>query len=261
MDLGLNGKTALVVGASRGLGRAIAIGLCAEGVNVLAASRHPADIEVWRAELPEEQRNRITALQADLKDRASITALADSVLASVGVDILVNNSGGPPTGPVSAFSDEEWIDHFTVMASRFFLLASRLVPGMRVRKWGRVLTVGSSGIMQPIPGLGLSNGIRGAIAGWSKTLSNEVAVDGVTVNMLIPGRIHTDRLDQLDGAAASRDGITVEEVANRSLCNIPAGRYGRPEEFADAAVFLASERASYITGSQIRIDGGMVRSV
>ncbi|MBS1101619.1 SDR family oxidoreductase [Gluconobacter sp. Dm-62] len=261
MDLGLNGKTALVVGASRGLGRAIAVGLCAEGVSVLAAARNPADIEAWRAELPEDQRSRIAAVRADLADRASIMALADSVVATGGVDILVNNSGGPPPGPVSGFSDEDWVTQFTVMASRFFLLASRLVPGMRERKWGRILTVGSSGIMQPIAGLGLSNGIRGAIAGWSKTLSNEVAADGVTVNMLIPGRIHTDRLDQLDGAAARRNGITVQEVASRSLQNIPAGRYGRPEEFADAAVFLASERAAYITGSQIRIDGGMIRSV
>ncbi|GBR68619.1 SDR family oxidoreductase [Gluconobacter kanchanaburiensis] len=261
MDLGLNGKTALVLGASRGLGRAIAAGLCAEGATVLAAARHPSDIEAWRADLPPDQQTQLTAFHADLADRASIVALAERVVRDGGVDILVNNSGGPPPGAISTFSDEDWIAHFTVMASRFFLLASHLVPGMRERKWGRVLTVGSSGIMQPIAGLGLSNGIRGAIAGWSKTLSNEVAADGVTVNMLIPGRIHTDRLDQLDGAAAQRDGLTRDDVARRSLRDIPAARYGRPEEFADAAVFLASERASYITGSQLRVDGGMIRSV
>ncbi len=261
MDLGLDGKTALVLGASRGLGRAIALSLLSEGVRVHAAARRPEDILAWRDTLAPEQRTRVLPLRLDLSDHASVIAAAEAVTAPGGPDILVNNSGGPPPGAVSGVSPETWATQFEIMANRLFLLTNLLVPAMRARQWGRVLTVASSGIVQPIANLGLSNAIRSAIAGWSKTLSNELAADGITVNMVIPGRIHTDRLDQLDQLAADRQGVPVQQVAATSWNTIPAHRYGRPEEFADVVTFLASERASYVTGSQIRVDGGMIRSV
>jgi 3-oxoacyl-[acyl-carrier protein] reductase len=131
---------------------------------------------------------------------------------------------------------------------------------MQARGWGRVITIASSGVVQPIPNLALSNGIRAAVAGWSKSLATEMAPLGITVNMVLPGRIHTDRVDQIDALAASKQGRSVEDIARASMATIPAGRYGRAEELADAVAFLASERASYITGGALRVDGGMIRS-
>jgi 3-oxoacyl-[acyl-carrier protein] reductase len=147
------------------------------------------------------------------------------------------------------------------MVLRVFEITSLCLPAMRDAGWGRVITLGSSGVVQPIPNLGMSNALRSALVGWSKTLSSEVAGDGITVNMVIPGRIHTERVDQLDAAAAKRTGKSVEDIATASRATIPAGRYGKVEEFAAVAAFLASEGASYVTGSVIRCDGGAIKSV
>ncbi|MEM9814438.1 MAG: SDR family oxidoreductase, partial [Pseudomonadota bacterium] len=140
-------------------------------------------------------------------------------------------------------------------------ITARLLPPMRAQKWGRIITVGSSGVIQPLTNLGLSNALRASLVGWSKSLSNDLAADGVTVNMLLPGRIHTERVDELDAAAAKRTGKTIEETREAAMAAIPAGRYGTPAEFAAVAAFLASDQASYITGSQIRVDGGAIRSI
>lgn len=261
MDLGLADRKALVVGASRGLGQAIARSMLNEGVKVYACGRDPAHIHAWGSTLPPAQRERLIPLRLDLADECSVRAAADTVIQAGGVDILVNNSGGPPPCPVTSVEPEVWASQFMLMAGRLFQLTNLVLPLMREKKWGRVLTVASSGVIQPIAGLALSNSIRSAISGWSKTLSNEVAAEGITVNMVIPGRIHTDRVDQIDSIAASRTGLTPQEVAARSHNTIPAHRYGRPEEFADVVTFLASERAAYITGSHIRVDGGMIRSI
>ncbi|GBQ80621.1 oxidoreductase [Gluconacetobacter johannae DSM 13595] len=261
MDLGLNGRTALVLGASRGLGRAVARSLLAEGVAVYAGARNLDAVREWQDALPPEQRARVTPVSLDLSSDASVMSAAETVIAAGGVDILVNNSGGPPPGAVTSLGPDVWTAQFNMMAGRIFLLTNLLLPAMQKKKWGRVLTVASSGIIQPIPNLALSNSIRSAISGWSKTLSNEVAADGITVNMVIPGRIHTDRVDQLDGLAARRRGLTPDDIAAESWSTIPAHRYGRPEEFADVVTFLASARASYITGSSVRVDGGLIRSV
>ena len=260
MDLGLNGKKALVLGASRGLGGAIAAGLGREGVTVYAAARSTGAVEAWAAALPAGS-GAVIPVALDLTDIASIDALADRLLAEGGVDILVNNTGGPPPAAALDAKRADWLTQFEAMAANVFHLTGRLLPAMRDRKWGRVLTIASSGVEQPIPRLALSNGIRSALVGWSKTLAAEVAADGITVNVLLPGRIHTQRVDELDAGAASRAGKSQAEVAAESAASIPAGRYGRPEEFADVAVFLASERASYVTGSKIRIDGGAIRGI
>jgi 3-oxoacyl-[acyl-carrier protein] reductase len=261
MDLGLSGKRALVLGGSRGLGAACARGLAREGATVIAAARNVDDARAWIAKEAPDVTARLSALSLDLSARASVDALADALLKDGGVDILVNNSGGPPPGAASEIGLELWLKQFEAMAGHLFHLTGRLLPPMLERGWGRVITIASSGIEQPIPNLALSNGIRMAVLGWSKTLSAEVAPKGVTVNMVLPGRIHTDRVDQLDGAAAAKQGKSREDIAKASQAAIPMARYGKPEEFSDAVVFLASARASYITGTKLRVDGGMIRGV
>lgn len=256
MDLGVAGKRALVLGASRGLGQAIAQGLAAEGVQVIAAARRADAIAAWAAGMP-----GVEARAVDLADLGSVDALVDDLLAAGGVDILINNSGGPAPGGAAGSARADWIAQFESMAANLFHLTGRLLPPMRARKWGRIVSIASSGVEQPIPNLALSNGIRAAVVGWSKTLATEVAGDGVTVNVILPGRIATPRVDELDAAASKRTGTPVDQVKASSSAAIPAGRYGTPQEFADVAVFLASGRASYVTGSMVRVDGGAIRSV
>lgn len=260
MNLGLKDKTALVLGASRGLGAAIASGLAAEGATVFAAARSVEKIEAWASALPQGS-GVVSPVPLDLGDLKSVDDLADRLLAKGGVDILINNSGGPPPASAVEASRADWLTQFETMAANLFHLTGRLLPPMRSRRWGRIITLTSSGVEQPIPRLALSNGIRSAIVGWSKTLADEVAADGVTVNVLLPGRIHTQRVDELDASAAKRSERSPADIAAASAASIPLGRYGRPDEFADVAVFLASERASYITGSKIRVDGGAIRGI
>ncbi len=256
MDLGITGKRALVLGASRGLGMAIAKSLAAEGVTVFAAARSRDKIEAWSQGL-----DGVRPVELDLGDLSAIDALVDDLLKDGGVDIIVNNGGGPPPGTAQSAERGAWLAHFEPMAANLFHLNTRLLPAMQERRWGRIISITSSGVEQPIPNLALSNGIRSAVVGWSKTLAGEVAGDGITVNVVMPGRIHTQRVDELDAAAARRTDTDVSDVAAKSRATIPAGRYGKPEEFADVVTFLASARAAYVTGSRIRIDGGSIKSI
>jgi 3-oxoacyl-[acyl-carrier protein] reductase len=242
MDFGLKGKRALVLGGSRGLGAAIAKALADEGVVVLAASRS-GDYPV------------------DLSDAASVAALIDKVKAEGGVDILVNNGGGPKAGPALGQTSADWVAAFQTMATSLFTITEALLPAMIDRGWGRIITVGSSGVVAPIPNLAISNGVRGAIAGWSKSLASEVARHNITVNMVLPGRIDTDRVRELDAGKANQTGASLQAVQEASRNEIPMGRYGRPEEFGAAVAFLASQQASYITGSMLRVDGGMIKGL
>lgn len=256
MDLGLKDKRALVLGGNRGLGRAIAEALAAEGARVAIAAR-PSET------LDEAGKALGTAtIAADLADAAAPRLIAERAQALLGgVDILVNNGGGPPPTGALGVPREQWVSQFQTMVASLIELTELVLPGMRERGWGRILTITSSGVIQPIKTLGMSNTLRVALVNWSKTLAGEVAADGVTVNILVPGRIATERLQRLDKAAAERQNKSQEEVSKASQAQVPVGRYGDPREFGDVAAFLASTRASYVTGSVIRIDGGLISSV
>jgi 3-oxoacyl-[acyl-carrier protein] reductase len=257
MELGLTTRRALVTGASRGLGRAIAWELAAEGADVIAVARNIERLTAVAASVPAGV-GKISVRACDLSDASVIADLAP-VLEQI--DILVLNTGGPPPGSAADTSDALWTRQFESLFLSAVRLTRGALPGMRKRRFGRIIAVVSSGVLQPIPNLGMSNAIRLALVGWAKTLASEVAGEGITVNCLAPGRIATDRVAELDGARASREGIAIEEVERQSRLAIPAGRYGEAEEFASIATFLASTRASYMTGGIIRVDGGMIRGI
>lgn len=259
MDLGLKGKRALVLSSSRGLGLASARSLANEGAEVFMTARSADKLDAAVKDIVASG-GKAHALAADLTNETDRIFEA-AVTAMGGVDILVANTGGPPARMAVDVTAEDWTPYFESMVKPVFRLASLALPGMRERGFGRILTIASSGVIQPIPNLAMSNALRSAIVGWSKTLASEVAKDGVTVNLVLPGRIKTDRTDELDAANAQRQGKNVEEISAAARAAIPAGRYGDPREFADVVCFLASERASYMTGSLVRVDGGAIRSV
>jgi 3-oxoacyl-[acyl-carrier protein] reductase len=258
MDLGLQGKTALVLGGGGGLGRAIARSLAAEGVSVAVAGLHAESVEGTRAAI----HGKTLGLIWDLADLSQINPHVSRVEQELGpVDILVNNTGGPPPTTASGQDPDLWRKQFQAMVLSVIATTDRVLPNMKARNWGRILTSTSAGVISPIPNLALSNTLRASLVGWSKTLAGEAAKHGITANIVAPGRIATNRIKFLDEAKAKREGRTVEEVTAESLTAIPAGRLGKPEEYGDVVAFLASERAAYITGSIIRVDGGMIPSI
>ncbi|MBX4891832.1 SDR family oxidoreductase [Rhizobium bangladeshense] len=262
MDLGIKGKRALVLASSRGLGLGIGVALAREGANVLLCGRSGEQLEANCKAINSEGKGRADWIWADLTDdhfvKTATTAVKDKF---DGLDILVNNTGGPTPGTTEDMTAEKLETYFLSMVARVITLTNALLPDMKAQGWGRILTVASSGVIEPIPNLALSNTLRPALAGWSKTLASEVGSFGVTTNLLLPGSILTGRLDDLDGAAAKRTGKSIEDIRADKEARIPVGRYGSVEEFAATAAFLCSEPASYITGSLIRCDGGAARSV
>jgi 3-oxoacyl-[acyl-carrier protein] reductase len=259
MELGLQGRRALVTGASRGLGRAIALALAAEGAAVVAVARHAGRLAELAASAPATPPGgTLTTRVCDLADAVALESLRDALEA---LDILVINTGGPPPGLAADTADAVWSQQFEAMFLSAIRLTRLALPGMRTRGHGRIIVVVSSGVIQPIANLAVSNALRAAVVGWAKTLASEVAEAGITVNCLAPGRIATDRVAELDTARANRENLSRDEVERQARAAIPAGRYGAADEFAAIATFLASSRSAYMTGDIIRVDGGMIRSV
>jgi 3-oxoacyl-[acyl-carrier protein] reductase len=249
MELGIAEKVALVMGASRGIGRGIAAALAREGAKVAIASRSPERI----AQAAEEIEGEALPFVADTSKPESLNALASEVAGKLGpVEILIANTGGPPFGGSLDHDLEEWQDAYRSLVLAPRVLIDAILPGMRERGWGRIVNVGSSSTREPIPGLNLSNSHRMAAVGFLKTLSREVAADGITVNTVATGRFATERLAGSDGSMESAEAAARDEV--------PAGRLGQPEEYGDLVAFLCSERAAYITGTVIPIDGGLLHS-
>lgn len=256
MNLGLAGRGALVCASTSGLGLAVGRELAAEGARVLLCGRRADLAERLAAELPGATGVGIDLLAPDAPRR-----LVDTARAACGtVDVLVLNCGGPPPGTARDQGRHSLLSAVERLLLPHVELVRLCLPGMVQRGWGRIIAIGSSGVAEPIPGLAQSNAGRAALAGYLKTLAGEVAANGVTVNMVLPGRIATERVAQLDAASAQRQGRGAVEVRAESEAAIPARRYGDPAEFAAMVAFLASDRASYIVGSQVRVDGGLARS-
>jgi 3-oxoacyl-[acyl-carrier protein] reductase len=261
MDLGIQGRVALVIASSRGLGQAMAVSLAREGVKVAVTGRNPEALK-QSVQLIETAGGEALALYWDLSDASVIDSLISQVEQALGpIDILINNTGGPPPTPAAGQDPALWQKSFNEMVLSLIAITDRVLPGMRERKWWRIITSTTSGAIAPIKNLAISNTLRAALLAWSKTLAAEVATEGITVNVIMPGRVATDRLRQLDEARAKREGISYEEVVKASLRQIPMGRYGDPKEYGDAAAFLASENASFITGTVMRIDGGQIQAI
>jgi 3-oxoacyl-[acyl-carrier protein] reductase len=249
VDLGLDGKVALVMGASKGIGRGCAIALAREGASVAVSARSPEPLEELAAELGEGAR----AFPADTGDLDRMESLPAQVSEAMGsIDILVTNTGGPPPGKALDNPREEWEDAYRTLVLSPRVMVEAALPQMRERGWGRIVNVASSSVKEPIPGLALSNAHRMALVGLFKTLSSEVAGDGVTVNTVATGRFATDR-------ARDRFG-SLEHAEEDARVNVPAGRLGDPAEYGDLVAFLCSERAAYLTGTVIPLDGGMLKS-
>jgi len=261
VDFGLTGRTALVLGGGGGLGRAISKALADEGANVAFADIEPGAIAGTEEALAAARGKRI-GVAWDISDLSVIDANISTIESELGpVEILVNITGGPPPTPASGQDPALWSKHFQAMVLSVIAITDRVLPSMRAQRWGRVITSTSSGVVAPIPNLGISNALRLSLVGWSKTLAREVGKDGITANIILPGRIATGRIKFLDEAKAKREGRSVEDVSAESTGSIPLGRYGEPEEYADVVAFLASQRASYISGAVIRVDGGLIASV
>jgi 3-oxoacyl-[acyl-carrier protein] reductase len=262
MDLGIKGKVALVAAASRGLGRAVAEELAAEGASLILCSRNQQSITETSEAIARATGATTLGVEADVSIRSDITRLIDSGLQRFGrIDILVTNGGGPPAGRFEQLTPEQWEKSTRLTLFSAIELARHVLPGMKERRWGRILNITSIAVMQPVENLILSNSLRAGVTGFARTLANEVAAEGITVNNILPGYTRTERVEELAQMMAQKEGITAAEFKAKWEHEIPMRRLGEPREFAALAAFLVSERAAYITGTSIQVDGGWVRSL
>ena len=261
MDLDLTGRHALVCGASEGIGRATAHELALLGADVTVLARREEVLRELAASLPRKGVQQHGFIAADVADTAHLRAQAEALAAGRPVHILVNNTGGPPPGPVHAAEVPAFLDAFHKHLVANHTLAQALLPGMRAAGWGRIVNVISTSVREPIEGLGVSNTIRGAVASWSKTLSREMAPFGITVNNVLPGFTETGRIEQLVRNRAKATGKTEEAIAAEMRAVVPAGRFARPDEPAGVIAFLCTPAADYINGVNLPVDGGRMHAL
>ncbi len=262
MDLGLRGRVALVTAASRGLGRAIAEELSAEGASLAICARDEDQLERARSEIAARTSMPVMAIRADVSNPRDVARVVERTLDGFQrIDILVTNAGGPPSGPFETHGADAWDAAYKLTLASVLNLCRGVLPGMKERRWGRILNVTSIAAKQPVDNLILSNSLRAAVTGFARTLANEVAPYGITVNNILPGYTRTERVEELAAAGAKQGGTTPDAIRAKWEAQIPMGRLGEPREFAALATFLASDRASYITAQNIAVDGGWVRAL
>jgi len=262
MDLGLAGKVALVGGSSRGLGRAIAHRLAAEGADVVVCARSEGPLRAAADEIGEAHGVRVAAVAADLTEPEGVERVVAEGSDALGrIQVLVTNTGGPPSGPFEAHDRETWRHAIRQNFESVLNMTRQVLPGMKEEGWGRIINVTSIAVKQPVDGLILSNSVRAGVTGFARTLANEVAADGVTVNNVMPGYTATERLEELAEGIAEERGVDRSEAFGAWESEIPMGRIGEPRELAAMVAFLASERAAYVTGQSIAVDGGWIRSL
>jgi 3-oxoacyl-[acyl-carrier protein] reductase len=261
MEISLKGRKALVGGASRGLGKAIALQLAESGATVTVMARNEEKLQSVVASLPVEFGQEHQYLTVDFTDFAKFEASVTAYFNNYDVDILVNNTNGPSAGGALDKSIIDYQQAFDLLFKTTVFLSTQALSGMRTRKYGRIINLASVSVKEPLQNLVLSNSIRSAVATWAKTLSLDVASYGITVNNILTGYFDTERLNEIYGVQASTNNMTVEEYKNKMKANIPARRFGDPSEFGSLVAFLASDQAAYITGANIPIDGGLLKSL
>ena len=261
MDFQIKNKTAIVCASSQGLGKAAALELASEGVNLVISSRNEETLLSVKKEIETSTNAKIVSVVADLnkpKDIDNLYAKANSELGPI--DILINNAGGPPPSNFDSLNDEDWLKAFNLTMMSSIRLSKLVLPDMKERNWGRIINISSVSVKTPVPGLFLSNSLRMGVLGWSKALSDEVASKGITVNSVCPGSTRTARITNIFQSQSEAMGKTIEEIESHAAANIPMLRIGEPKELAALIAFLASERASYMTGLAIQVDGGSART-
>ncbi len=261
MDFGIKGKLALVTAASKGIGRATAAGLLAEGARVMICARNAEELDITKGELMSDE-GEINSFIADVSDPEQLRELYAHTIENYGpIDILINNAGGPPPGSHQDLDDEAWLNAFNLTVQSAIRLTNLVLPSMKTAGWGRIVNISSYSVRQPMDNMMLSNSLRLSVLGWAKTLANEVAPHGILVNTVCPGWTNTHRVSSLLQSRSVAEGITIDEARETIAQNVPLGRLAEADEIANMVVFLSSNAASYVTGVAVPVDGGISRVV
>lgn len=256
MIVDLSGRTAVVCGSTQGIGKAIAVQMAKSGARIILVARNEVKLQDTLNELNQINSAAHQTVTADFNDSESVEKAASYIAEKFDIDILINNTGGPPGGSITEAGTDAFLTAFRQHLMANHILVRHFLPGMKMRRFGRIINIISTSVKIPLKGLGVSNTIRGAVANWSKTLANETAAFGITVNNILPGATETERLKNIIQGKSTQHHVALDEVEKEMLSEIPAGRFARPEEPAFAAVFLASDQAAYITGTNVVVDGG-----